>query len=135
MAALILFLTLSTLSAAAAASHPFTASTITPKLTKAVNYKGYTTYNVESKLAEQFTSVQHCLPIQLILLETTTGVLDHAVVAVNSTSLDGSYSIHPYVEKKQLVRSQAPIVCFFILLLSDPIAVEGILCLTSPPHP
>ena len=116
MAALALVLALATLSAAAGESHPFTASSIEPKLTQAVNYKGFTTYNVESRLAEQFTSVQHCLPIQLIFLETATAILDYAVVDVNSTSLEGSYTIHPYVENRQLVRLRPPFLLFVCLL-------------------
>ena len=124
MAALTLVLLLVTLlskpqdlrlrSGAAGESHPFTKSFIEPKLTQAVNHKGYVTYNVESSLTEQFTSVQHCLPIQLIFLETETAFLDYAVVDVNSTSLEGSYTIHPYVENRQLVRrpSYVHFVCF-----------------------
>lgn len=95
-----------TLTAAAAEPHPFTAPSAPTKFKTAVNQKGFQTYNVTSRLKEQFTSIQHCLPIQLNLLENQNEtVLDYALFSSNSTSLEGSYNIHPYVENGQLVRS------------------------------
>lgn len=67
--AISLLAVLAALSSAAAASHPFNASSVPPVLTSAINQKNWTTFNVESRLEEQFVSVQHCLPIQLTVKE------------------------------------------------------------------
>lgn len=89
-------------SQASAASHPFTKSSIVPVLREAVNQKGLTTYGVQSTLVDQFTSIQHCLPINFVVLAAADDSKPYAVLEVNTTSLEGSYAIHSYVQNQQL---------------------------------
>lgn len=106
-----LLATLATLGTAAAVVHPYTAPVLVPVLSTAENQKGFQTFSVQSRLDDQFVSVQHCLPIQLTLKEAkgSMGAAPiFALVDVNTTSLDGSYTIHPLVENKQLVRLVSP---------------------------
>lgn len=106
---LIVALALLLIGAASSTTHPYTKSSLVPVLKRAVNQKGFETYHVQSTLINPFTSIQHCLPINFLVKAAADDVTPFAVVEVNTTSLQGSYNIHTYVQNKQLA-SRLPLI-------------------------
>lgn len=78
-----------------------------PLLSTAVNGKGLKTHRVLYKLYDPFSSIRHCLPVHLAVKAAQPDSNEHfGVVEVNTTSLEGSYSMSTVVENGQLVCSQ-----------------------------
>jgi hypothetical protein len=64
----------------------------------ATNQKNITTWAVQTTFWDQFQSVQSCLPLSLTFLTANNASENHYKFVVNTTSLDQSYNLRPFVK-------------------------------------
>jgi hypothetical protein len=76
----------------------FLPSATPTKFSNATNQKNLTTWAVKSTFTEQFKSVQSCLPLSLTFATANNASITKYQFSVNTTDLEQSYNLHPYVK-------------------------------------